>query len=93
MATVYLKLGGSLITDKTRAETPRPARIRALAREIREALSQRPEMRLLLGHGSGSFGHVVGRMYRLREGIREARGWEGYARTVDAAARPKPIVV
>ncbi len=92
MATVYLKLGGSLITDKTRAETPRPARIRALAREIREALSQRPEMRLLLGHGSGSFGHVVGRKYRLREGIREARGWEGYARTAAAAARLNRIV-
>ncbi len=89
---VYVKLGGSLITDKTRPETPRLDLIRRLAGEIRAALRERPHMRLVLGHGSGSFGHVVGRVYNVREGVRDARGWEGYARTAAAAARLNRIV-
>ncbi len=92
MTTVYVKLGGSLITDKTRAETARPDLIRRLAQEMRQALDERPDLRLLLGHGSGSFGHVVGRAYGLRAGIRDARGWEGYAATAAAAARLNRIV-
>lgn len=55
---VVVKLGGSLITDKTRPSTPRPEVMERLAKEIAEAL---PELdgHLLLGHGSGSFGHVA----------------------------------
>ncbi len=92
MPTIYLKLGGSLITDKTRPETPRPGRIRALARSVKKALADRPDIQLLLGHGSGSFGHVVGRKYGLREGIRDREGWWGYALTAAAAARLNRIV-
>lgn len=56
---VFLKLGGSLITDKTKPYTPRLDSLERLAREIRSVLNDRPEMRLLLGHGSGSFGHFA----------------------------------
>lgn len=56
---VFLKLGGSLITDKTKPYTPRLDSLDRLAREIRSVLNDRPEMRLLLGHGSGSFGHFA----------------------------------
>ena len=89
---VYVKLGGSLITDKTRPETPRVDVIRRLSREIHAALQERPQMRLVLGHGSGSFGHVVGRRYNVRSGVHDARGWEGYALTAAAAARLNRIV-
>ncbi len=92
MSLVYVKLGGSLITDKTRPETARPDVIRRLAREVRQALAARPSLRLLLGHGSGSFGHVVGRAYNVRAGVRDARGWEGFARTAAAAARLNRLV-
>ena len=54
---VFLKWGGSLITDKHRAFTPRADRMRALAQALRRALETRPDLRLVLGHGSGSFGH------------------------------------
>lgn len=55
---VLVKLGGSLITRKDRPDTPRMAVIERLAREIAEA---RPHLEdgLLLGHGSGSFGHAA----------------------------------
>ena len=56
---VFLKLGGSLITDKTQPYTVRLDKLSALAREIRSALSANPNLRLVLGHGSGSFGHYA----------------------------------
>lgn len=56
---VFLKLGGSLITDKTQPYTPKQDKIRHLAKEIGSALSGIPGLRIILGHGSGSFGHYA----------------------------------
>jgi len=56
---VFLKLGGSLITEKTQRYTPRLSKLKALAHEIREAMAANPSLRLILGHGSGSFGHFA----------------------------------
>ena len=56
---VFLKLGGSLITDKTRPYSVRLDKLSALANEIHSALSEAPNLRLVLGHGSGSFGHFA----------------------------------
>lgn len=64
----FLKLGGSLITDKTRPYTPRLDILSDLAQQIRTARQSRPELALVLGHGSGSFGHVAARQYKTREG-------------------------
>jgi isopentenyl phosphate kinase len=36
-------------------------------------------MRLLLGHGSGSFGHVPAQRYDTRAGVHSPREWIGYA--------------
>ena len=56
---IFLKLGGSLITDKARPETPRLDVLRRLVNEIAEARQAAPTLRLLIGHGSGSFGHAA----------------------------------
>lgn len=55
---ILLKLGGSLITEKSRRETARPEVIARLAEEIARAAARIPE-RIVLGHGSGSFGHAA----------------------------------
>lgn len=86
---VFVKLGGSLITDKTREATPRPEMIRRLAGEIRAALDARPGLRLLLGHGSGSFGHVVAQRYHVQSGCTD---WRGYAETSAVAQRLNRLV-
>ena len=49
---ILAKLGGSVITEKSRPMTPRPAAVRAAAREL--ARSGEPA---ILVHGGGSFGH------------------------------------
>lgn len=89
---VFLKLGGSLLTDKREAEAPRIEVIRRLAAEIGAAQQADGQLRLVIGHGSGSFGHVYGRKYGTRAGVHDAAGWFGYAVTADAAARLNRIV-
>jgi len=87
---VFVKLGGSVITDKQRPQTPRPDVIQRAAEEIAAAVAERPDMRLLLGHGSGSFGHCEAARHGVREG--GAEGWLGYADTAAAAARLNRLV-
>ncbi len=89
---VLLKLGGSVITDKKSPFTAREEVIRRLGREIRQALDDRPDLQLILGHGSGSFGHVVAQKYRTREGAVRENSWRGYAETAAAAARLNRLV-
>ena len=90
---VFVKLGGSVITDKTRAETARPDVIAKLARQIASALAERAGLRLVLGHGSGSFGHMVARRYGTREGVHGADAWRGFAEVSRVAARLNRIVM
>ena len=56
---VLVKLGGSLITDKAREATARRAVLRRLSEAIARASSRRGGPALIVGHGSGSFGHVA----------------------------------
>ena len=66
---VFLKLGGSLITDKTQPYTPRLDVMDDLALQVKTALQTRPDLRLVIGHGAGSFGHVPASEYRTRDGL------------------------
>jgi isopentenyl phosphate kinase len=66
---VFLKLGGSLITDKTQPYTPQLDVIEDVALQISTALQNQPNLRLILGHGSGSFGHVAASEYHTRDGF------------------------
>lgn len=91
--TIFLKLGGSLITDKTRAETIRPKTIARIAREIAVARAANPNLRLLLGHGSGSFGHVPAAQHGTRRGVKSAEQWQGFVEVAAAAARLNAIMV
>ena len=88
----FVKFGGSLITDKTRAYTARRETIRGLAEEVRRSLEAEPDLRLLLGHGSGSFGHWAAEPYGTRKGVTTSREWRGYAKVAAAAARLNRVV-
>ena len=90
--TVFLKLGGSLITDKNRAYTARRKVIARIASETQQALDADPDLRLLIGHGSGSFGHWAAKPYGTRQGVETPAQWRGYAQVAAAAARLNRIV-
>jgi len=66
---VFLKLGGSLITDKTQPYTPKLDMIEDVALQISTTLQTHPGLRLVIGHGSGSFGHVAASEYHTRDGF------------------------
>jgi len=88
---VFLKLGGSLITEKSKFETPRLDVIERVSLEIAQALRERPRLKLLLGHGSGSYGHYAAEEYGVHRG--HLKDWRGYAVTGAAAQRLNRLVV
>jgi isopentenyl phosphate kinase len=61
-----VKLGGSVLTDKSRVATLRPAHLRRLAAEIAKSGKE-----VVVVHGAGSFGHIKARKHRLHEGYLE----------------------
>ncbi len=87
----FLKLGGSLITDKTRREAARPEVLSRVAHEVAAALQAEPGLRLVLGHGSGSYGHFAAERYGIHRG--RPADWAGYAETAAAAARLNRLVI
>ena len=95
---VLLKLGGSIITDKNKPFTAREDVIRRLGGEIRQALDDQPDLQLILGHGSGSYGHMVAQEYHTRDGVVNGsdelweRSWRGFAETAAAAARLNRLI-
>jgi isopentenyl phosphate kinase len=84
---IFLKLGGSLLTDKAREQTVLPDVLNRLAREIANALHAKPDLRLLIGHGSGSFGHTEGKKHGTRKGVATPEQWLGYADVAQVAAK------
>lgn len=90
---VFLKLGGSLLTDKTQVETVQQDVLRRVAGEVARARHDAPHLCFLLGHGSGSFGHMAARHYGTRAGVQGEPGWLGFAQVADAAARLNRLVV
>lgn len=80
---ILLKLGGSLITDKTISYTPRFEKLAELSAQIAKALRVNPRLRLVLGHGSGSFGHTAAKKHGTRGGLQPesipGEYWRGFA--------------
>ncbi|HVU13652.1 MAG TPA: isopentenyl phosphate kinase [Phototrophicaceae bacterium] len=82
----FVKLGGSLITDKRVENSYRPDVAERVASEVKAALDQNANLRLLLGHGSGSFGHMAAKRYSTMAGVHSAEAWRGFAEVATVAA-------
>jgi len=89
---VFLKLGGSLITDKTKPFTTRPTVIHRLCNEIAEARKAK-RFGLIIGNGGGSFPHGPAHKYQTHRGYLGPESVRGFAEVQDAAARLNRIVV
>lgn len=75
----FVKLGGSLITDKLIEKSFKRDVMKRLAGEIASAVDQDPSLRILLGHGSGSFGHFAAQRANIAEGVRTREDWVAIA--------------
>ncbi len=92
---VFAKWGGSLLTDKTRPGTLRPDVLQRLTEELARARERLTEEDggVVLGHGSGSFGHVAADRWKIHEGLRGAENLAGVAETQAAAAALHRLVL
>lgn len=90
---IFVKLGGSILTDKTQAETLNTVALHTAVQAIAEVLREQPALRLLIGHGGGSFGHFWAEKYGTQRGVRDAEGWLGAARVADAQGRLNRVIV
>jgi len=88
----FLKLGGSLITDKRQESTFRPSVMNRLSTEIASALKENPDFKLIIGHGSGSFGHMVANKYNTINGVSSSTEWRGFAKVATIASELNYLV-
>lgn len=89
----FLKLGGSLITDKSTPLTAKRPVIARIAAEIAQYRKEHPVEKLLIGHGSGSFGHAIASQYGTQNGVRTTEEWQGFAEVWAAARTLNQIVM
>lgn len=89
---LFLKLGGSLLTDKTQVEAVRQDILARVSREIAAVVRERSGLRLVIGHGSGSFGHVAAAKHQTQRGVRTAEQWMGFCQVSDSALRLNALV-
>ncbi|KKP46886.1 MAG: Aspartate/glutamate/uridylate kinase [Candidatus Woesebacteria bacterium GW2011_GWA1_33_30] len=95
---ILVKLGGSVITDKSKPFTARTDVIKKLAKQIIKLKNKNTD--LIVGHGSGSFAHTPAAKYAVAEGVTlrdvglhlDRKIW-GFSLTADAAIQINRIVV
>jgi isopentenyl phosphate kinase len=71
-----IKLGGSVITDKSKQEFFRQKIMDNLSEEIKKA-----DKDVILVHGAGSFGHILAKKYELNDGFKHDKQIEGFSVT------------
>ncbi|MBL7159986.1 MAG: isopentenyl phosphate kinase family protein [Candidatus Aenigmarchaeota archaeon] len=87
-----IKLGGSLITDKTKPYTARFETITRLAKEIHQAREE-GEFGLIVGHGGGSFPHTSAKKYQTQDGVIDDESYKGMAVVQHEAGALNRIIV
>lgn len=88
---VFVKIGGSLITDKTKPFSLKRKALAVICDEIKRASTLGKS--LIVGHGAGSFAHVPAKKYQTHKGIINKESYRGIAEVADVAAQLNRIVV
>ena len=83
-----VKLGGSVITDKTKERTFKPKVMDQLASEIKKSDKQ-----MIIVHGAGSFGHILAKKYKLNEGYKNYDQVKGFSLTHEMVQNLNSLVL
>lgn len=86
-----VKLGGSVITDKSKPFTARIDVIKKLAKQIYKLKDKNTD--LIIGHGQGSFAHIPASKYKTQLGIIDSKSIFGFAEVADMATVPNRILI
>ncbi len=90
---VFIKIGGSLITDKTQPYTANLAMIQKFAFSLKKIISENPKLQFIIGNGAGSFGHFPAVKHNMKQGITNADQIFGFCEVQDGVARLNRIVI
>lgn len=93
MKIILLKLGGSLITDKTKPYTTRPEIIGRIVTEIKEAIAAKPDVKIIIGNGAGSFAHQSAKKYGTINGYETEEEKLGFCKVQHDAITLNRILV
>ena len=88
----FVKFGGSVITNTKKRSTAKISEIDRLLKEVDEARILHG-FNVIIGHGSGSFGHVPAKKYRINEGLKYSNSMKGSLITLKEASNLNNIVV
>lgn len=89
----FIKLGGSIITDKDIPMSLREKTLSRLVAEIAQARQENSEELFMVGHGQGSFAHVPATKYQTMQGFINDESVLGMAIVQDSAAGLNRLVV
>jgi len=85
---IILKLGGSVITNKTKQNSFKQKIMNNLAKEIKKA-----DKEIILVHGAGSFGHILAKKYDLNKGYIRKNQINGFSLTHANVQRLNSLVL
>jgi len=88
---ILIKIGGSLITDKSKPYTLKGKALHIICEEIKKA--QGLDKQLIIGHGGGSFAHVPAKKHQTQKGTEGDESMEGIAEVANDAAKLNRIVI
>lgn len=87
-----LKLGGSLITDKTQPKSFRGEILLNIIEQLKQILTEYPDLKWIIGHGSGSFGHVEAKKHDTINGVHSKDEWLGFSKVAFVASQLSQLV-
>ncbi|MDE2777720.1 MAG: isopentenyl phosphate kinase [Chloroflexota bacterium] len=90
--TILIKLGGSLITNKSEAKSFRREIVSRIARQVTRLRALDQNIPIVIGHGSGSFGHFEAKKYSTIDGVSSDEQRLGFARVGAVAAELSLLV-
>ncbi len=74
---IFIKIGGSFITDKSRPDSFKKDRVRSIVKAIYK-LREMADIDIVLAHGAGAYGHIKAKIYNAQSGIHPEFGWHGF---------------
>jgi isopentenyl phosphate kinase len=90
---VFIKLGGSLLTEKTVPFTLKFSEIVRIIKELKIALDTTTNLKLLVAHGGGSFPHPIAEKFKTDAGFIQANSRRGFGLCQNSASWLNRIIV
>jgi len=84
---VFIKFGGSVITDKNQEEKVNLDAIDNLSKQVSEILNKDKDIKIMIGNGAGSFGHMQVERYKLNNGVKTSVQKLGVTKVQELVAR------